>query len=391
MTASRTASWSAAVVMSMLALACGDPRQPDAGDTCVGELCDLPDSPSSRLCPLRRADAFNKNEKSFTKSALRWSCEDVDGVTSVDRGQEYCEYFAIVRLPPTAATPVPEPQVLGKLVRFENPADPDDFRFDVTRPWLELDASTITNLEADESSIVGQCVFTSWNSDMTEPLPCQAAGTCPDVLGVPMNEENFQMKFIQNSTAAAGFLVEDCMCANLPNGECIHPDPLLGDPKDPADPRHDDFTRGCIMTAKLNKTEFRKSDTTLCASVLRLAECGCKLGGNASALDFALAISPSERRGFPLGTWSDPRKLPPGCRFVEVGDSSQTIVTCNLSAADVLTHPTDLKQLCREKYGPNVVVHVPIDPVAISCDPTMSESPYAATCTETPWVVTDGK
>jgi hypothetical protein len=366
----------------------GDGGEVDGGDDdgeCMGDdTCDLPTDPTERSCALRRADAFNPNQYGFTETALRWSCADVDGVTGVDRGQEYCEYFAIVRLPGETAPGT----VLGRVIRHDPPEGSQEYAtYDTTPVALSLDDASITALEADPAEIVGQCVFTSWNEDEAEP-PCVAAGNCPRLFDVPVNTDDFRMKYLNNSTEAAQFLVEDCMCAlhQFESGSCVAPDPLTGDPDDPKDRLHDDFTRGCMLNATINATEYRKSDTTVCTAMLRLAECGCSVAGE-SDVDFPQVISPTGRRGFPLGTWSEPAGLPPGCRYIAAGDQSQTLVSCDLSAGEVLSRSADLKQLCREKYGPNVVVHVPITPAAITCDPSASASPYTAACTATPWVV----
>src|SRR5688500_12852411 len=61
-------------------------------------------------CYDRRLEAFNPNRLSFTPTALRWSCADIDSTPANERGQEYCEYFAIVTLPPTPSYPDPTPE-----------------------------------------------------------------------------------------------------------------------------------------------------------------------------------------------------------------------------------------------------------------------------------------
>ncbi len=373
-----------ALILAVLASCAGDPGETPP-DRCKLASCDVPHDPAARSCELRRSDAFNKNQLGFTEQALRWSCADVNGVTGVDRGQEYCEYFAVVRLPaPMDSTP----QVIGQISRIEDPFQAEATAYELPRPALELDQAELDALEQDEAAIVGQCVFTSWNEDITDEIPACAEGDCPDVLGLPITADDFRMKFDVNSAAAGRALVEECTCAFDPTYEsCSAPDRLEGDPNNASDVLHDDFMRGCLLNAHINETEFRKSDSTLCSAVLRMAECGC-LSESGDLLDLATMLSPPDRRGFPLGTWSSPSELPPGCRFAELGDDSQTVVTCDLSAAEVINHSADLKQLCREKYGPNVVVHVPISQTGIECTPESSDSAYADTCSATPWVLT---
>jgi hypothetical protein len=88
-------------------------------------------------------------------------------------------------------------------------------------------------------------------------------------------------------------------------------------------------------------------------------------------------------RGFPLGGWDGIDRLPPGCRYLETGDDSHTLVACDLTATDVRDNLADVKEVCRRTYGPNVVVHVPLPGGQITCDPPDTEA--AASCGEIPW------
>jgi hypothetical protein len=343
---------------------------PDDQDTCADGRCDIPDDPAEVSCTRRRSDAFNENRLAFNDSFLRWSCADVQGVTFDDRGQEYCEYFAIAQLPETATA-----SVLGKNLG-------PDSTYGATETAATLTATQIAALEADETQVVGQCVFSSWNSDIPGPVPaCDGTGSCPTVVGLPIDEDTFRMKFDVNSADAAQILVEDCLTY-----------PTAGDAENPKDLRHDDFMRGCLWNADINQTEFRKSDSTICSSMTRLAECGCSVttGEKLSEL-----ISPFEERGFRLGGWSGfvagseaQSDLPANCRYVDLGDGSQTLVTCDLTAGDLLYGAADVKQYCAEKYADNIVVHVPVPKTKVTCDPSTSTSPYADTCSATPWIVT---
>jgi hypothetical protein len=348
-----------AIAAALLPAGCASEASGD-DDTCTGDKCDIPDGPDADLCALRRADAFNDNQLAFTEKFLRWSCNDVDGVTESDRGQEYCEYFAIAQLPAAnEGEDPPGPAVVGRNLGA-------DYSSGTTEPSIDLTYNQITTLEEDPTAVVAQCVFSSWNSDMPGPVPSCSDASCPEVMGVRVEEENFRMKFEVNSTEAAQLLVEDCSVADESGTD-------------------DDFTRGCLLNADINDTAFRKSDTTVCAATIRLSECACTASGSDS---LAQMVSPPERRGFPLGTWSDPRGLPTGCRFIELGDGSQTVVTCDLTASDVLDFSLDLKGRCQTKYADNVVVHVPMPAAdAISCAPDTSASPYADSCPALPWLL----
>jgi len=334
--------------------------------------CDLPDDPAEVSCSTRRSDAYNQNRTAFNEGFLRWSCADVQGVTEDDRGQEYCEYFAIAQLPADGSNPAPAPALLGRNLG-------KDSSYGTTPGGVELTASQIAALEADDTAIVGQCIFTSWNSDQPGPVAaCESQNGCPKVMGVDIDEASFRMTFEVNSTDAAQVLVEDCAVLPTP-----------GDDENPRDLRHDDFFRGCLWNAEINETEFRKSDTTICTSMTRLAECGCSVTG----APLFEQVSPWEVRGFQLGGWTNfvpgseaESALPPNCRYVDIGENGQTIVACDLAAADLLYGAADVRATCAEKYADNIVVHVPI-PTGVTCDPTTSESPYAESCSATPWVL----
>jgi hypothetical protein len=343
-----------------LCQACADP---DAGD-CSDDTCDLPDLAPERACKLRRADALESAQRAYTAEAIRWSCADVEGVNTNkadNRGQEYCEYYALVRPPGDGA----KTEVLGKLAGSGT-----------TSLSIALTDAQIDALEASPTAVVGQCVFHSWHSDIAMPA-CQE-GSCPQVLGYRLDAKEtfevngksvtvpmFRMTLGANSNNAAKALAKDCMKASMSGAT-------------------DDFTRGCEMCGNLLESTgaclpWRKSDATICAGAMRLAECGCglKAGG-----DLAAGLVPRSSRGFPLGTWSGIDELPAGCNFVDPGDGSQTVVSCDLTAADLMASARDPKGLCRSRYGDNVVVHVPVPADAVACTP-----PDGADCSATPWVI----
>lgn len=328
----------------LLAAACAPAPEADGVDPgCTGEKCDLPDDPAVVSCELRRGEAFSKNQAGFTEAALRWSCNDARGVTAEDRGQEYCEYFAVIQTPGGAS------QVLGRNLGY-------DSKQGTTPVAATLTAAQRQALEADAAAVVGQCVFSSWNSDIDRAvtLPAQP------VAGLAVTATDFRMKFDTNSNEAAQMLVDDCT-------------------KTKPGKDFDAFTRACLMNDEINGTSFRKSDTTVCAASMRMAECHCHLKSGGDVSELAKALSPVEKRGFPLGTWTSPTALPPSCRYVDLGDASRTLVSCDLTAGDVLASSSDPKARCRDKYADNVVVHVPIPAADLVCD---------ASCGASPWVVT---
>lgn len=336
----------------------------DATGTDDGGTTGEPDA-VDQACWERRDDAFNPNRMAFTADALRWSCADIDSTAAADRGQEYCEYFGIVTLPPSPSYPSPEPQVLGRLLG----ADGVDGQ---TRIPLDLDGAQIAALENAADSVVGACVFTSWNADID--APCGDACEVEPVLGVPVDTETFRMKFDPNTNEAALALIEDCT-------EFL---PTEGDATNPDDPYHDPFFRACHLNADINETQYRKSDNVICSASVRLAECGCEI---ASGAGLAETLAPTADLGFRLGGWSGASALPPGCRYHDVVDGAQTLVVCDLTGAEVLQNAAELKSYCRDRYADDVVVHIEVAGDAIVCTPPEGGA-HADDCPSQPWVLT---
>jgi hypothetical protein len=326
---------------------------------------------------------LNSAQKHFTETAIRWACADVEGVNTVgrdDRGQEYCEYFSVVQAPPVDGSEEgerPAPVALGQ-------NQPDGT---VSGLKIDLNDDQIFYLEDHPDEVMGQCVFTTWHQDIPDKLAVCEDETClnADLMGLPLNADHFRMKVSFNSNLAASALMRDCIRAGIPSGDADNPE----------DPLHSDFFRGCMVTAQLYGTQWRRSDPQVCAAAIRMVECGCGLPDGA---DVPTSLIPPREdqvdadgnpaltlRGFALGTWSDPKSLPLGCRFVETGEQGQNIVSCDLTAADLLVSTDDPKGKCRDKYGDNVVVHVPIPENVITCTPP-AEGLYNM-CLATPWVV----
>jgi hypothetical protein len=321
-------------------------------------------------CEARRADAIDSGQVAFTEDAIRWACADVEGVNANggdDRGQEYCEYFAVIQPPPKVDGDAPPRAVeLGKNGEF----------------GIELTVDQIFALEDEPDTVVGQCIFTSWHSDIDVDLP-SCDPNCPEVsiadsaekpswmddtgLEFPMTREMMQMTGSINSNGAAVDLVNRCI-TTTPS-----PPDALGE---------DDYTRGCWGAFELFQTEWRRSDPSICVASMRLGECGCaldldgdKVADITDPLEIAAALFPEPAgadvplRGFKLGTWSGMDQLPAGCRFLDTGDESQSIVGCDLTGTDLLTAASDPKERCRAKYGSNVVVHVPVPADLVLCEP----------------------
>lgn len=349
---------------------------------------DTPKGDWEKLCKDREADTTAVGKPRFLKDFIRWPTADVEGVTADkfgdDRGQEYNEYFVITQIPNAAGDGYEEQSVV--------------LGHQSTQLDVDLNDDQKFFLEDEGDAVVGKCIFTSWHRDVPGPLPCGADNSCPEILGQSIDEKLFRMNVGFNSNGAASDLVQKCF------NKVKKGDYTKGKDGDIEDILNRDFIRGCGVAKDLYGTHWRSSDSQICAAAMRLAECDCTVGGDAS-VDVGFALIPSvdtqmekdggiTYRGFPLGTWSAADALPTGCEYVDIGKevngkASQTIVACDLTAGDLLKRPEDPKEFCRQQYGEDVVVHVPIPAAALECAP--GEGQYAGSCSETPWVVSGSK
>jgi hypothetical protein len=337
-----------------------DDGAPGSGP-CVGAKCDDPGadtddaadtSAEASSCELRRSDAFDLSRPAYTPGAIRWSCADVDGVAPVDRGQEYCDYFAVVQLPGS------EPFMHGRIFSDE------DGTLQETRTSIDDEERGILE-KLDPQMEVGSCVFSAWFAEIDLP-ECE---DCPDLHGLPVTADSFRTRQLNNTWRAAAGIVE--ACTEWPYD---------------TEASEDDFLRACAHVQNGAGVEWRKSDPILCAATMRLRECGC---GLQSGDPLGPALASRDAGGFPLGTWSDPDGLPPGCRYVEVSQGAEHIlVACSITAAQLLQNGMEIKDYCRSTYADNVVVHVPVDGSAITCSPP-TDGPHASTCSDMPWLVED--
>lgn len=376
--------------------------------------CDTPQGSVEELCTNARVPAMDNARPHFTGEGVRWSCRDVNGVTtnsdtSDDRGQEYCEYFTMLHaegipeiipdsfcdestpcatgtcnteifscVTGTSVNTTKKAKVLGKNI---------DNRDAVTPLDPKLKAGQLDWLAQNPTAKVGECVFTSWHKDITRsPTGTETVGGHSLTAKTP-GESNllFRMMVQFNSNGAAQTLVEDCLA---PGKEKIE----------------DGFMRGCTACGEAGGGQacvpWRKSDPSVCTMAMRIAECGCEVSvkttaGSMKKLDPAKAgdlatlkelFVPKGRRGFALGTWDDMERLPTGCRYIETGDAKtitingvsipdplagRAIVACDLKASHITAGTAkDPKEACRVTYGDEVVVHVrapSADIASVSC------------------------
>jgi hypothetical protein len=369
------------------------PERTSGASDCSGAKCDLPDQDADTNCRQRRSEVLDSSQRAFTEDSVRWACADVAGVNTVgtdDRGQEYCEYYAIFA-PGGDAFDV-EPTPLGRQLSAER-GDVSPLSVCVEGDahagcGVTLSEDAMFALEDEPDAVVGSCMFTSWHSDVPGPLAsCQAGqAPCPTVHGFPMDEEFGRMKLVTNSNATSSDVVQFCVDAAT-RGLTLPPDFEA----DPDDPFTDAFYRGCRLTG-LFDLEWRRSDPAICAATNRMVECGCELPGVATEDIGKTVVPPQPRdgdpgevtfRGFSLGSWSGPTDLPAGCEALDTGEAQRTIVRCDLLAADVLEHLNDPKEACRQTYGQQVVAYAPVPVEQIRC--TESTDAAGAACGSMPW------
>lgn len=353
---------------------------------------------NNAACSIDDVTAWNNGEFEST------SCISVGPAD--DRGQEYCEYFAVIdpaKIAPDATDKFEDLQVLGRTTSTANGA-PYNFDFDQLSGeqllWLED--------EEDPDAVVGACVFTSWHWDTTAPSqnPEQL-----DVHGYEVSFDNFRMHGRFNSNGAARKLVFDALAgiAASTRDRRESGQPAAAHP----------YWAACMGMTDCPSTqsgcgggvEWRVSDPTISAMVSTMSECGCfvELPDGTQVRDaeaIAAAVIPDggdgdgdgllDLRGFRIGTWSGENELPANCRYVEHdanpetgAEDTHTIVECDITAGDIAntTNASEMKDFCRGKYGDDVIVHVPLPADLIKCEPAEDAPPYCGGAA--PWAFDD--
>lgn len=233
------------------------------------------------MCFDRAADSLDSSQHAFTPKVIRWMAQDVAEMSNgapPRRGQEYTEYFAIVKdleyilADAEAAARGDWGDSEGYTTQKINDGR---YRFDGGDDLAVL----LSEVENDQE--VGKCVFTSWHRDvdmLPQPYELQAGekyNSSEKFLFDAAEEydiadtRDFRMQVGFNSNAAAGDLLANC----------LHPsdadlDPFTLDPEE-------QYARGCFNASPQGSagfgTEWRRSDSAVCVVGNRLAECGCQL------------------------------------------------------------------------------------------------------------------
>ena len=354
---------------------------------------DDPDYDGKQQCENREQDMVFGSRKAFTRDGVRWAVADVEGVNTLnrdDRGQEYSEYFAVVRdIDESGEELLDSTTVLGLAGQ---------------ELALKLTEDQEVYLEDNEFDEVGSCVFTSWHADMP-PLACEEDESCPSIIGDrAISLDLMRMKVGFNSNSAARDLIARClfidgMDRTLDDGQEVSGVRTLqnGDPEDSSDILNRDFMRGCMHVDNYFQTGWRRSDPSVCAAAMRLAECGCSVEGERDPTSMILPTAAQQLedhskivlRGFRLGGWNGvgQEHLPTGCEYIrtEQEDDALTMVKCSLTGGEVLSNLEDVKGYCRSKFATDLTVNVPLDAQAITCDG--GDGPYGKSCGENPWVL----
>lgn len=296
----------------------------------------------------------------LSDGVVRWQCGDRPGVDgAADRGQEYCEYFAMSK---------------GKRVDTFAAADPNAKLY---------------------------CFFTSVYQDV-------ASGTSRDKklaqelskaenMGVTVDQSLIRMKGQFNSRGAATTLVVDamdvgvdkndqrqaaCFLASIDPANSANSEKLIAACKDKDLSSDSAWSKVTKLGAKIPTSTKANYDTfkdmTACMSVGRLEhggvdwrmsdphisqvvvrandECGCTYNALPTALE-----------GFLQGTWSSKDSLPAGCRRVKVdGKDYQQMTMCEVPEAErsdletSLDYAENMQAFCNERFGKDIVLTAPL-------------------------------
>jgi hypothetical protein len=284
---------------------------------------------------------------------IRWNCGDVPGVTSQDRGQEYCEYNAVSG---------------GKRV---------------------------TKFSDVKANAPVQCVFTGVYSDVTgKDTKLEQSLSAKENLNAKVTDKNMvRMQKGFNSRGAATALIDDCQAgyeqpidearqaacyeaslakpanakklATACKGKDLSVDAnwkkavALGAkvavPGD-ADYEAQRDISACLRTHVASPATWRNSDPQICGRVVRgRSECSCNY------VDVPNAVE-----GFTFTGWTNDQ-LPTGCRYAKVdGKDYAHLVICEASASeleDLQLKPEwsgDLQAFCHDRFSTELVMKAPL-------------------------------
>lgn len=375
--ARRVGSSLGAVLVSLAALAAVGPGCDGETETVDDEQNVVPDGAQTPwdlagLCSENIQRHITVRQQELADGVVRWQCGDRPGVDGVDdRGQEYCEYFAVSN---------------GKRVDTFADADP---------------AAPLS------------CFFTSVYMDVTEDTVrdgylAQALSEA-DNFGVSIDPDLVRMKGQFNSRGAATTLVVDAVNVETSQNDQRQAACFLAS-IDPANKANAEKLKAACRGVKLTSASAWKKaqqlgakipkstdasyetykDTVACMSVGRLEhggvdwrmsdphiaqvvvrandECGCTYSALPDALE-----------GFIQGTWSSKDALPAGCRRVKVDGSDYVHMTiCDIPDSERgdletnLDYSENLQAFCNDRFGKDIVLTAPLRAVETpgSCSKT---------------------
>lgn len=285
--------------------------------------------------------------------SIRWNCGDVAGVTSSDRGQEYCEYNAVSK---------------GKLV---------------------------TQIKDVAAGAPIQCLFTGVFKDTTGKVDALAKALADKAnVGGTTDKRAVQMTKDFNARGAATALVDDCAAnaSKAPINEARQVACYQASVAIPAKAaqlkklcRGKDLTSettwkkvvalgakvlvatdagfdaqrdiaGCAAAGRSGGVTWRNSDNMICGRVTRAAaECSCAYNDIPTAVD-----------GFTFTGWTNDA-LPTGCRYAKVAAADyKSLVICEISAGERddlelnADYTGDLQSFCHDRFSTELVMKAPI-------------------------------
>ncbi|MBL8739717.1 MAG: hypothetical protein JNK04_01450 [Myxococcales bacterium] len=342
------------------------------GPGCEGDEVETGDEqnvvPSGSETPFELAGLCQENiqrhitvrQQELADGVVRWQCGDRPGVDGADdRGQEYCEYFAVSN---------------GK--RVDNFADADPSKplscfftsvyMDVA-PGTTRDAALAKelakkenlNAKVDKGLVRMKGKFNSRGAATTLVV---------DSINVEKNKNDerqaacFLASIDPKNKANAEKLKEACNGVDLSVSSAWSKAGKLGAKIPTSSASNYEVykdTVACMSVGRLESggVDWRMSDPHITQVVVRANdECGCTYSALPDALE-----------GFLQGTWSSKDQLPAGCRRVKVdGADYQQMTICDIPASErsdletSLDYAENLQAYCNDRFGKDIVLTAPL-------------------------------
>jgi hypothetical protein len=347
--------------------------------------------PEGAQTPWELAGLCNENiqrhitvrQQELAEGVVRWQCGDRPGVDGAeDRGQEYCEYFALSK---------------GKRVDTIADADPAAPLYCLyTSVYMDVAEGTTRDAKLAAELSKKENANATVSKDLVRmkgQFNSRGAATTlvVDAMNAPkdVNDERQAACFLASidpaNKANAEKLKEACRGKSLTSKSAWSKVTKLGAkiPKttDASYETYKDMV-ACMAVDNLEHggVDWRMSDPHIAQVTVRANdECGCQYTALPDALE-----------GFLQGTWSSKDALPPGCRRVKVdGQDYQHMTLCEISASErgdletSLDYSENLQAFCNERFGKDIVLTAPLRAVETAGSCTKKTGKFCSEWTKT--------